>query len=153
MTSWATITIKIDKSAKNYVSPPTGLRIDKGTDEYGWIDDERIYALSYGRYQHKRFEEHVDNFHSPWFSGAWDAIICEVENTGDSVSARHYRAKQYGFDDARVDGMRLSDVYSGNRWPVDERDNLIDHVEEKTGVRPVVEPIETTTPPDMVLKK
>jgi hypothetical protein len=153
MTSWATITIEIDEDAKKFTGPPTGLRIDKGNDEYGWVDSERIYALSYGRYQHKRYIKHVKEFSSPWFNGAWDAIICEVENTGDSVKAHHYRARQKGFDDMRVDGMSFSMTYDGKRWPDGEREAVVDHVFEETGIKPVIEPIETTTPPDMVLQK
>jgi len=150
MTSWATITVAIDTDAKRFTGPPTGLRIDKGNDEYGWVDDERIYALSYGRYQKQRYKKHVKDFHSPWFSGARTAIICDVENTGDTVDALVYRSAQTETG-PRIDGMYFDRMYSGTRFPSDERSDFIDRVEDEVGLRPVVEPVETTTPPDMML--
>jgi hypothetical protein len=152
MTSWATITMEVDDDAKKFTGPPTGLEIDKGNEELGWHDG-RLYALSYGRYQHKRYIAHVEDFDSPWFNGVWHAIICEVENTGDNVTAYYYRAKQNGFSGVRMDGMKHTETFTGKRWPADGRNEFIDYVEEETGLRPVVEPIETTTPPDAVIKQ
>lgn len=152
MTSWASITMVIDKDAKNFTGPPTGLGIDSGNDEYGFIDDERLYALSYGRYQKERYKSHVHDFHSAWFNGVWKAIICDVENTGDNVDAIVYRSQQEGYD-SRVDGMSYSKTYNGKRWPDDERNELLDRIEQKEGFRPVVEPRNTHTPPDAVLRK
>lgn len=152
MTSWATITVSIDKDAKKYTGPPTGLGIDSGNDEYGWVDDERIYALSYGRYQKCRYKKHVKDFHSPWFTGARTAIICDVENTGDSVDALIYRSAQME-NGQRIDGLYFDTMLSGDRWPDEERSEFIDRVEEKAGLRPVVEPVETVTPPDAVLRR
>ena len=151
MTSWATITLKIDTDAKKFIGPPTGLQIDSGNDEYGWVDDERIYALSYGRYQKLRYKEHVKEFGSRWFNGVRTAIICDVENTGDTVDALVYRSSQMD-DGPRVDGMYFDTMYSGKRWPDGEKNNFADRVENETGLRPVIEPVETTTPPDMILK-
>lgn len=151
MTSWATITVEIDTDERMYTGPPTGLRIDKGNDEYGWLDDERVYALSYGRYQKLRYKEHVKDFHSPWFSGAKTAIICDVENTGDKVEALVYRSAQMD-DGPRIDGMYFDTMYRGTRFPDDERSAFIDRVERETGLRPVVEPVETVTPPDMMVR-
>lgn len=150
MTSWATLTVEIDKDAKKFTGPPTGLRIDKGNDEYGWVDDDRLYALSYGRYQKLRYKEHVKDFHSPWFSGARTAVICDVENTGDKIDALVYRSAQME-NGPRIDGLYFDTMYSGNRFPDSEREEFIDRVEEEAGIRPVVEPVETTVPPDMVM--
>lgn len=152
MTSWATITVKIDKDAQSYTGPPTGLRIDKGNDEYGWIDDETIYAVSYGRYQKLRYKEHVKDFSSPWFSGARTAVICDVENTGDQVDALVYKSAQTA-NGPRIDGLYFDKMYSGKRFPEDERKKFIDRVEEEAGIRPVVEPVDTITPPDMMVVK
>jgi hypothetical protein len=150
MTSWATITVGIDTDSKNFTGPPTGLRIDKGNDEYGWVDDERLYALSYGRYQKGRYKKHVKNFDSPWFNGARTAVICDVEDTGDTVDSLVYRSAQLE-DGPRIDGLYHDVTYSGSRFPEEERESFVDRVEESAGVRPVVEPIETTTPPDMMV--
>lgn len=152
MTSWATVTVEIDTDERKFTGPPTGLEIDSGNDEYGWVDDERIYALSYGRYQKLRYKEFVKNFNSPWFTGAKTAIICDVNNTGDTVDALIYRSAQEGCD-SRIDGMYFDRMLSGERWPEDDKNELADRVEDVAGIRPVIEPIDTVAPPDMVLVK
>lgn len=149
MTSWATITLGINRDSKKFTGPPTGLLIDKGNDEYGELDDGRVYALSYGRYQDKRYHAHVHDFSSSWFSGVEVAVVCSVENTGDTINATIYYSNQ-SVTDERADGMHPTDWMDGKRWPKDERDAFIERVEDEYGIEPVVEPIETTTPPDFV---
>lgn len=152
MTTWTTITVLIDKDAEKYTGPPTGLTIDSGHDEYGWVDENRLYALAYGRYQKGRYKQHVKSFMSPWFNGATTAVICEVEDTGDNVEALIYKSAQETSDE-RIDGLYFSKMLAGDRFPEDSREEFADRVEAEAGVRPVIEPVETTVPPDMMLVK
>ena len=154
MTAWGTITLKIDKTQCVYDKyvPPTGITIDSGFDEQGWVDEDRYYALSNGRYQSRRLEGHAEDMYCPKFSGVTLAFIADVENTGDNVKVGVYRPKQRRHG-KRKDGYEKIEEIEGKRWPEDERDSFKRRVERQFGMKPVIEPQETITPPDAIIRR
>lgn len=131
---------------------PIGLLIDKGFNEKGYLDDgSRFYGLSYGRYQSERFAKHFRKMHAPKFSGVESAIVCEIEDTGDTIEANIWTPKQKRFE-YRMDGYEMSHTLTGERSPCEKREGFINLVAEKWGFRPVIKPKDTINPPDAIVK-
>ena len=155
MSSWSVLTLDLEIPAKrmeNEVQFPTSLLMDNGADERGWVSDTVCYTLSNGRYQNLRFDKFLKKMHSPRFTGVKTAAVAEVENTGDSAEIDIYKPKQRN-SKTRIDAYEVVDTVTGKRWPEKERETLKNVVEKSWGVRPVIEPQETMTPPDMVVLK
>ena len=151
MTSWATLTLEIEENDYGRKEFPTGLLLDSGIDEYGQIDENTYYALSFGRYQDERFRRHMEDMHSPRFTGIHIAYVSHVEDTGDEIELDVYRPKQR-WSEERLDGYEKIREWGGKRWPDEERVSFEDKMERIYNLRPVIEPIENITPPDMVCK-
>lgn len=149
MTSWSTITLQIEENEYGEKEAPVELLTDPGIHEQGWLDEDRYYALSFGRHQHKRFDGFLLDFYSPIFSGITKAIVCAVNDTGDVVQGYVYKPKQE-LNDVRADGYFWNHTLDGESWPKEKRIEFKEHVAEETGIEPVVIPIENDAPPDMV---
>lgn len=153
MSSWGTITLSFNEEKKGWdkeVSIPTGLVIDNGVDEKMWLEEnQRFYAMSQGRYQHKRFIEHAKDFHDPQFNGVEYAAIADVEDTGDTATVYIYEPVADYFK-GRKDGFRRCDTFEGKRFREEERENLKERVENEYGFKPRIEPVEEAIKPDMV---
>jgi len=152
MTSWSTITLQIEKNDYGKKEAPTSLLTDSGIHEQGWLDENRYYALSFGRHQQKRFDEFLLNFHCPKFSGIKQAIVCKVNDTGDTVEGYVYNPKQKPIG-PREDGYYWNQTIEGDRWPVDQRNKFKESVVDRIGLEPVVEPIEDAAPLDMLVRR
>lgn len=152
MTAWATLTLKIEKPERyDEKQTPTSLILDSGIDEQGWIDEDTYYALSFGRYQEEALRRHVEEFHSPIFSGIKMAQVASVEDTGDSVELDVYLPKQR-WSEERVDGFEKIQEHEGSRFPDEKREEFKEEIESLTKLEPVIEAREKITPPDMVLR-
>lgn len=154
MTSWSIVTLEIDADSSVYPKEhlsPTQFVMDSGVDEHGWLEDDIYYVLSFGRYQEKRFEEHMKDLHCPKYTGVQQAFVASVEDTGDTIDLDVYLPKQRRFEE-RKDGYETVDALEGSRRPPEARQSFQGRVEEEYGVEPVIEPVESTIPPDMVAR-
>lgn len=151
MSAWSILTLQIDKEGSVYNDnfAPTQLVMDSGIDEQGWYEDGIYYALSFGRYQERRFRAHMEDMHCPKFSGVTLALVASMEDTGDTAEVEVFKSKQRNHS-RRMDGYERYDMRKGKRWPVEEREELQEEIEEQYGFKPVIEPPESTVPPDMV---
>lgn len=154
MTGWSTLTFLLDADEYVYDKPmfPTGLSMDSGADERGWISEQVGYALSFGRYQDKRFRAFAHDIHCPKFSGISKLMIAETNNTDDVINLTVYEPLQHYYNE-RADGYITSEIEKGKRWPDEEREEFLTEIEDEYGFAPVIEPRETTTPPDMLVWK
>lgn len=151
MTGWATITLLMDSQYHVYdKKPPTGLTLDSGIDERGWVDDKRYYGLSFGRYQDRRFKGHAEDMHCPIYSGVSCLFITETNNTGDDAEVDVYLPKQRN-SERRIDGYEKVDSFTGKRWPEEKRKELKEEIENEYAFAPVIEPQEKSIPPDAVV--
>jgi hypothetical protein len=153
MSSWGVATFKFAESGdtrgkKEY---PISFVVDAGVDERGWVDENSVAcAVSYGRYQHRRLGEMVKNLHSSRYTGIETIAVSRVEDTGDSCTVTIYKPKQRN-STSRKDGYEMTGAISGWRWPAEDRARLIRRVENLWGITPVIEPPNSTVPPDMIL--
>jgi hypothetical protein len=151
MSSWATLTLKIREPEKyGEKEAPIGLLLDSGIDEQGWVGENTYYALSFGRYQEEALRRHLEEFHSPMYTGITTGILASMEDTGDSIESETYIPKQI-WSEERVDGFEKIQEHSGSRWPDEEREEFRDEIEALTELRPVIEPQENTVPLDMMV--
>lgn len=156
MTSWATVTLKIDADNcvydERYKKEPTGITIDSGIDDQGWKEEDVYYALSYGRYQDRRFEGFLEDMHCPKFTGVSTAIVSHMNDTGDDVTSTLYKPKQRRYQ-TRKDGYEPMDEIYGNLYPDDDLVDFEERVFDEWGVSPVINPPESIVPPDMIVTK
>ena len=151
MSSWSIVTLKVDDSSCVYdeMKEPTGMVIDSGIDEQGWIEEDVYYALSYGRYQERRFDAFLEDMHCPKFTGVSRAVVSNMNDTSDKVTSKLYKPKQRIYK-TRKDGYEPVDESSGSIFPDEEVSRFKSKIGEEWGIVPVIEPPETTVPPDMV---
>lgn len=157
MSAWSIVTLQMDASLLKYndnaALAPSQFILDSGIDEQGWTDEEEqelYFAISYGRYQYRRFEEHMRDFHAPQFSGIKRAFIVDAENTGDSVTVKVYEPKQERYEE-REDGYESVDSFEGQHFPRAKQVTLLDRIEDVYGIRPMLEGLDTDVPPDAVV--
>jgi len=151
MASWSIITLKLDAREciykENERKIPTGLTIDKGIHEFGLISDNRFYAVSFGRYQKLRFERHVEKMTCPKFSGVSVLTITSANDTSDEVTVEVFHPND------EKDGYSMVDSYEFNLLPEENKQDYLNRIERLEEIRPVIEPIKETVPPDAIVTK